>query len=219
MIAVYDHLAGGESEFYVWLAGNEPHPAGAGRLAPREIETFQFEYSNEKHIREALEATGALTWGSVADPIVQALKEDPEFTEAGYWDGSYRDLVAACAPHQHNMDLLPGLARHEHAGPVVASLAMSAVHLMTPGGRRPDVEGLLAQVSAAYAIRRNSRATGKFAPAVAAFLAALPPTVDRLRGPRFLGGSRFAEAAKVAASADADLGFAVDDNGWLLVET
>jgi hypothetical protein len=219
MIAVYDHLTGGESEFYVWLAGNEPALTGTGRLGPAEIETFQFKYSDEQHVRQALEAAGDLTWGNVADPIVQALKEDGEFTEAGYWEGSYRDLVAACAPHQHNMDLLPGLARHEHAGPVVASLAMSAVDLMTPGSPRPDVEALLAQAAAVYAIRRNSRVTERIAPAVADFLAALPPTVDSLRGPRFLGKARFAEAADHAVSANADLRFAVDDNGWLLVET
>ena len=219
MIAVYDHLAGGESEFYIWLAGNEPRLVGAGRLAPREIESFQFKYSDERHVRQTLDATGDLTWGNVADLTVQALKEDSEFTEAGYWEGAYRDLVAACAPHQHNMDLLPGLARHEQAGPVVASLAMSAVDLMTSGGPRPDDEALLAQAAAAYAIRRNSRATLNIAPAVAAFLAALPPTVDRLRGPRFFGKARFDEAARIAVFADADLGFAVDDSGWLLVET
>lgn len=219
MIAVYDHLTGGESEFYVWLAGNEPQPAGAGRLEPREIEIFQFKYSDEQRVREALEATGDLSWGTVAAPVVQALRESSEFSEAGYWEGSYRDLVAACAPHQHNMDLLPGLARHEQAGPVAASLAMSAVDLMTLRGPRPSVEELLAQAASAYAIRRNSHATEVIAPKVAALLAELPPRVETLRGPRFLGKVRFAEAATAAVSADADLGFAVDDDGWLLVET
>ena len=96
---------------------------------------------------------------------------------------------------------------------------MSAVDLTTSGSSRPDVEALLAQSAAAYAIRRNSRATTTIAPAVAAFLAALPPTVDSIRGPRFLGKARFSEAAASAVSTDADLGFSVDDDGWLLVET
>jgi hypothetical protein len=219
MIAVYDHLTGGESEFYVWLAGNEPRMVGAGRLAPHEIESFQFKFSDEEHVRRALDATGDLAWGSVPDLTIEALKEDSEFTEAGYWEGAYRDLVAACAPHQHNMELLPGLARHEQVGPVVAALAMSAVDLMKAGGTRPDAEALLAQAAVAYAIRRTSRATTNVAPAVAAFLTTLPSTVDRLLGPRFLGKARFAEGAEAAVSTDADLGFAVDANGWLLVET
>jgi len=152
--------------------------------------------------------------------VIDALEMDGEFTEAGYWEGTYRDLVVACAPGQHDLDLLPGLARHDQESSVFAALAMSTVDVYADASSAtPDVDDLLAHAASEYAIRRRSRATLDLAPAFVTFIEAIPPEFsERLLGPRFLSPTRFEEMAPVAVLVDTDLGVALDPDGWLLAE-
>jgi hypothetical protein len=100
-------------------------------------------------------------------------------TESGYWEGTYRNLVSACAPHQHDLDLLPGLARHDQEGPVAAALAMTVVDLIQPvppPSARPVDDELLAHAAMHYALKRMTPTTDDLAPVFARFIADLPPT-------------------------------------------
>ncbi len=218
LIAVYDHLTGGESEFYVWTAGQEPRGADLTN-GPREVETFQFKFRDEASVRAALERTGDLHFGDVEPEIVEALRQDAEYTESGYWEGTYRDLVSACAPHQHDLDLLPGLARHDQGGPVAAALAMTVVDLLQPlppPSARPVDEELLAHAAIHYAVKRTSPVTAHLAPAFAHFIAELPDQPTMLSGPRWLNPDRFDQEAGRAMSRDDTLGIALLADGTLL---
>lgn len=217
LIAVYDHLTGGESEFYVWAAGQEPRGAGLG--GPREVETFQFEFRDEASVRAALERTGDLHFGDVEPEIVEALRQDAEYTESGYWEGTYRDLVGACAPHQHDLDLLPGLARHDQEGPVAAALAMTVVDLLQPvpaPAARPAEDELLAHAAMQYAVKRTTPATAHLAPVFTRFIAELPDQPTMLSGPRWLNSDRFDREAESAVHRDDALGIALLPDGTLL---
>jgi hypothetical protein len=217
LIAVYDHLTGGESEFYVWPAGQEPRGTGLG--GPRQVETFQFEFRDEANVRAALERTGDLHFGDVEPEIVEALKQDAEYTESGYWEGTYRDLVNSCAPHQHDLDLLPGLARHDQEGPVAAALAMTVVDLLQPvppPSARPADDELLAHAAVHYAVKRTTPATAHLAPLFAQFIAELPDQPTVLSGPRWLNSDRFHREGESAVHRDDALGIALLADGTLL---
>jgi hypothetical protein len=217
LIAVYDHLTGGESEFYVWPAGQEPRGTGLG--GPRQVETFQFEFRDEANVRAALERTGDLHFGDVEPEIVEALKQDAEYTESGYWEGTYRDLVNSCAPHQHDLDLLPGFARHDQEGPVAAALAMTVVDLLQPApppSARPADDELLAHAAMHYAVKRTTPATAHLAPLFAQFIAELPDQPTMLSGPRWLNSDRFNREAESAVHRDDALGIALLADGTLL---
>ena len=219
LIAVYDHLAGGESEFYVWPAGQEPRGTGLG--GPRELDSFQFHFRDEEKVRAQLARSGDLTFGDVDPEIVAALRADAEYTEAGYWEGSYRDLVTACAPHQHDMELLPGLARHDQVGAVRAALAMTMVDVLQPvpaPGERPNEQDLLAHAAMHYAVSRQTPATAAVAPRFAQFVANLPHQGALLRGPRWLNAGSFAELVPRAVMIEEELGIALLPDGTLVAK-
>jgi hypothetical protein len=219
LIAVYDHPTGGESEFYIWPCGMEPR--GETLIGPPAIETFQFQFRDEEAVRQALAATGDLRFGDVDADIVAALKQDSEFTECGYWEGSYRDLVRACAPHQHEIELLPGLARHDHKRPVAAALAMTVVDLsqpLPPQNKRPSAMDLLAHAAMQYAVRRRTPVAEQLARAVGQFVAELPDEVLQLSGPRFVKHERYAIEKRAALHSDDVLGFAVLPDCTLFAE-
>jgi hypothetical protein len=94
LLALWDHLAAGESEMYVWPAVNV-RQSETGVLIPSEMESFQFRYADEEKALQQLNAAGDLHWEGVGEPTLSALRGVGDFARAGHWEGEYRDLIAA----------------------------------------------------------------------------------------------------------------------------
>jgi hypothetical protein len=150
VIAVYDHLTAGETYFEIWLPAALPDPERPLAL-PEAIETFQIDYREEGAIRSALEALGDGIFEGVEEALREPFKGDEEFHTVWIWEGEHRDLVSAFAPHQHELELLPGLLRGDHAPSVLSACAVALVEL-PPGVGWQDI---LWKISTEFAISRR----------------------------------------------------------------
>jgi len=187
IIGVYDHFASGETEFAVFLAAYPPQPTDHIGYGPPIIESFQCQYSAENAIRDALERTGRAVFnGGVSKDVETALRQDDEFAFAWLWEGGHQDLVAAFAPHQHLMDLIPGLLRGDHFESVLSSTISAAVEVARPF----EWADLILKTSADYGISRQGTHTLPIAEAVAELVASVSEEVV-LGGPRWFDAARF----------------------------
>jgi hypothetical protein len=211
VIGVYDHLGYGEVEYAIWLAAYPP--TGNLGLDPPLIESFQLRYEDEEKAKALLEATGQVVYEkAVPQNVFEALRADGEFTAAWLWEGAHQDLVAAFAPHQHSMDLLPGLLRGDHEQSVLSAAASAAVEMLRPF----DWRDLMLKIDTDYGISRRGTVVRVFAERMAQLVAEVPEETV-LGGPRWLDWPSFEQATAEAPVRDQDLGIAVLADGTVVV--
>lgn len=213
IIAVYDHFTGGEVEFNIWLAAYPPDPEPPPGYDPPQVELFQIRHDDEEAVKESLEATGRIIYeGGVPEDVQKALRADAEFTFAWVWEGSHHDLVTAFAPYQHEMNVIAGLLRGDHAQSVISSVAAAATEMPRPF----DWRDLLLKLESEYGVSRRGTEARSLAEGVSRLIKEIPETVQ-LSGPRWLDGSGYQEAAMTALALDDRLGLAVLQDGTVLV--
>jgi hypothetical protein len=216
LIAAWDHYVSNETELLVWPAVKLDSPAG--RIEPAPIDSFQLIHKDEASLRSQLDSAGSRH--EDVDPVtLNVLRAESDFAWAAHWEGEYRDLVAICSSVQHDLDLLPGLARADDSRSVSAALAMSAVDLDPGDGSVPNANDLLAHAATVYGIRRQSGATSRLTPAFEDFLATASKDVAHpLGGPRFLGRDSFLTDSKSAVHRSFDIGVALLQDGMMLCD-
>lgn len=212
LIAVYYHYTG-ESEFAVFLAAHKPRPTDAIGYGPPIIELFQCDIAADAAIRTSLAELGRAVFDGGVDPaILEALRRDSEFAFAWLWEGGHQDLVAAFAPHQHSMDLIPGLLRGDHGQSVLSSMVSAAVEMARPF----DWADLLLKTDADYGVSRRGTLARPIAESVAELVGKVPDSVV-LGGPRWLDRDSYALLTQDTLAEDRRLGVAVLQDGTLAV--
>jgi hypothetical protein len=214
VVATYDYFHTGEAEFYVLPNVSTTTPP---------IEIFQMDYKHEGDALEALELSGDLRWGEqvIADGLWRRLAEDSEFYRAGLFSGTYRDLVAAFAPHQHGRALLPGLERSSNLSSVRAGVLMALVDLVYDApseARELDLTRLLDHAGTDYALSREHPLVRRVGEQTLALIEHMPPDVRAgLKGPQWRTPADLTIQGAHAIAKDPDLGITVRDDGTIMI--
>jgi hypothetical protein len=214
VVTTYDYFHTGETEFYVWPMIRD---------YTRPLEIFQLDYHHEANALARLEYDGELSWGkeAVGEELWTRLAEDSAFYRAGLFSGTYRDLVAAFAPHQHGLPLLAGLNRSDNFSSVRSGLLMALVDLtydQPEAAGTLDLDRLLDHAASEYALAREHPAVKSVGERVMALVA--PLSADEragLKGPQWRAPGDLQTQARHRLNEDIRLSTVIRDDYTIMV--
>lgn len=129
IIDVFDHYAGGDTEYVVYLVASAP---GADPvLAPEPVELFSVRFGVEEAIKGRLVDTGHAIFTNSGAGLPAVVGGD-DYIGRWEWEGTHRELVAAFAPYQWNAELIAGLSRADHYSSVISATALALVDVARP---------------------------------------------------------------------------------------
>lgn len=178
VVEVIDHYASGETEYGVYLIGNAPDATQF--MMPSAIEKFAVKFGAEDSIKAQLVATGHASFAEKTGEAFTNALDEGDFIARWDWEGNHRDLVAAFAPHQWHVELIPGLSRADHIPSVISAAALALVDIARPA----DWKDLVWKMSTDFGIWRRGTVVERLARAAIELVGG---SLDRsLYGPRWI---------------------------------